>query len=317
MRWTPWWIAPSIFALLALPAAAAAQAGAPPTSTSTSSTTATTGVVWNSTDLRNEARSLSPAQLREVRSKADAGSARDQFLLGLAYEYGLSGVERDVAEALRWHTRVAEQGIGMAEAWVGDFYYDGLGMPRDFERALYWYRRGSDHDSGLATRFIGDFQLYGQAMPRSQKEAATWYAKAAAQGDAAGKARLAVLTPPCVDDFCTVLRTLIISRENGFQDLRGEARDDRLKDAFTGALKPAEADSCDITPADSLLRLGATYECEFRTPFEQLAQKLQASLPSGWATQTDGPGQLHAGPAPAESVVMLSGFWLKVIAPYR
>jgi hypothetical protein len=316
MRWTPWWIAPSIIVLLALPAAAAAQAGAPPSSTS-STTSTTTGVVWNSTDLRNEARSLSPGQLREVRSKADAGSARDQFLLGLAYEYGLSGVERDVAEALRWHTRVAEQGIGMAEAWVGDFYYDGLGMPRDFERALYWYRRGSDHDFGLASRFIGDFQLYGQAMPRSQKEAATWYAKAAAQGDAAGKARLAVLTPPCADDFCTVLRTLIISRENGFQDLRGEARDDRLKDAFTGALKPAEADSCDITPADSLLRLGATYECEFRTPFEQLAQKLQASLPSGWATQADGPGQLHAGPAPAESVVMLSGFWLKVIAPYR
>ena len=47
------------------------------------------------------------------------------------------------------------------------------------------------------------------------------------------------------------------ARENGFQDLRGEARDDRLKDAFTGALKPVEADSCDITPADSLLRLGA------------------------------------------------------------
>jgi uncharacterized protein len=312
MRWIFSWMAALI---LALPVAAAAQA--PAQSTSTPSTTLATGAVWNSTDLRNEARSLSPERLREVRSKADAGSPRDQFILGLAYEYGLAGVERDVAEALRWHTRVAEQGIGMAEAWVGDFYYDGLGMPRDFERALYWYRRGSDHDFGLATRFIGDFQLYGQAMPRNQKEAATWYAKAAAQGDAAGKARLAVLTPPCADDFCTVLRTLIISRENGFQDLRGEARDDRLKDAFMGALKPAEADSCDITPADSLLRLGATYECEFRTPFEQLARKLQASLPAGWTSETDGPGQLHAGPAPAESVVMLSGFWLKVIAPYR
>ena len=311
MRWTLSWIVPSIIALLGLPAAAAAQGAAP-------STSSTPDVTWNSTELRNEARSLSPERLREIRTKADAGSAREQFLLGLAYEYGLSGVERDVAEALRWHTRVAEQGIGMAEAWVGDFYYDGLGMPRDFERALYWYRRGSDHNFGLATRFIGDFQLYGQAMPRNQKEAAIWYAKAAAQGDAAGKARLAMLTPPCADDFCAVLRTLIISRENGFQDLRGAARDDRLKDAFDGALKPAEADSCDITPADSLLRLGATYECEFRTPFEQLAQKLQASLPEGWATQTDGPGQLHAGPAaPAESVVMLSGFWLKVIAPYR
>ena len=300
------WIALSTAALMALPVTLAAQAADPAPS-----------ITWNSSELRNEARGLSPERLREVRAKADAGSARDQFLIGLAYEYGLAGVERDVAEALRWHTRVAEQGIGMAEAWVGDFYYDGLGMPRDFERALHWYRLGSDHNFGLATRFIGDFHLYGQAMPRNQAEAATWYAKAAAQGDPAGRARLALLTPPCADDFCTVLRTLIISRENGFQDLRGEQRDDRLKDAFDGALKPAEADSCDITPADSLLRLGATYECEFRAPFEQLAQKLQASLPAGWVMQSDGPGQLHAGPTEPESVVMLSGFWLKVLAPYR
>src|SRR4051812_1375268 len=156
----------SVVTILALPAALGAQQ--PPPSSKDP---------WNSTDLRNEVRMLSPEQLRAVRTRADAGSARDQFLIGLAYEYGLAGVERDVAEALRWHTRVAEQGIGMAEAWVGDFYYDGLGMPRDFDRALYWSRRGSEHDFGLATRFIGDFQLYGQAMPRNPAEAATWYAK--------------------------------------------------------------------------------------------------------------------------------------------
>jgi TPR repeat protein len=292
--------------LMALPALHAAQAiPSPP------------AAAWNSNDLRTEARGLSPEQLRQVRAKAEAGSARDQFLLGLAYEYGWAGVERDVAEALRWHTKVAEQGIGMAEAWVGDFYYDGLGMPRDFERALYWYRRGSDHDFGLATRFIGDFHLYGQAMPRNVAEASIWYSRAAAQGDAAGSARQAILTPPCADDFCAVLRTLIIARENGFQDLRGEERDDRLKDAFTGSLTPAGADSCDITPADSLLRLGATYECEFRAPFEQLAQKVRASVPAGWVVESDGDGQLYAGPAAAERVVMLSGFWVKVIAPYR
>jgi Sel1 repeat-containing protein len=296
----------SIVAVLAPPAALSAQQ---PSSSSNDP--------WDSTNLRNQVRVLSPDELRAVRAKADAGGAREQFMIGLAYEYGLAGVPRDVAEALRWHTRVAEQGIGMAEAWVGDFYYDGLGMPRDFERALYWYRRGSDHNFGLATRFIGDFQLYGQALPRNPSEAATWYAKAASQGDAAGRARLAVLTPPCADDFCAVLRTIIISRENGFQDLRGEGRDDRVKDAFVGKLKPAEADSCDITPADAILRLGATYECEFRAPFEQLTQKLQASLPAGWTVQSEGPGQLHAGPTPSEGVVMLSGFWLKVLAPYR
>jgi Sel1 repeat-containing protein len=289
-------------ALLLLTSAAAAQTPAPP---------------LNANELRKELSSMTPSQLSEVRSRAEGGSARDQFRIGLAYEYGLAGVMRDLAEALRWHKRAAQQGIGLIESWVGDFYYDGVGVDVDHREALSWYHRASDHGYPLATRFIGDFTLYGQGTAANQTEAAGWYAKAAAMGDATARSRLALLTPTCMDDFCATLRTLLISRDNGFRDLRGERRQEPIRDVFDVTLKPMGADDCQVTGADQLLRLGPGYECVFATPYAQLAQRVRSSLPNGWATESPAPDVLQAGPDPDEPVVILSGFWLRVVAPYR
>lgn len=272
---------------------------------------------WSANELRKELASMNPAQLTEVRARAEAGSGRDQFRMGLAYEYGLAGVTRDLAEALRWHKRAAEHGIGVVESWIGDFYYDGIGVTIDHAEALSWYRRASDHGHPLAMRFIGDFTLYGQGTPRSQTDAAAWYAKAAALGDASAKNRLALLTPPCADEFCAALRTIVISRDNGFRDLRGTARSEPLREVFDGTIQPAGAEDCQVTGADQILRQGPQYECVFRSPYRDLAQRLNAALPSGWKSESPAPEVLQVGPNPAEPVAILSGFWLRIIAPYR
>jgi hypothetical protein len=260
---------------------------------------------------------MSGSQLSEVRARAEAGSARDQFRIGLAYEYGLAGVMRDLSEALRWHKRAADQGIGLVESWVGDFYYDGIGVTIDHAEALSWYRRASEHGHPMAMRFIGDFTLYGQGVSPNQADAAAWYAKAAALGDASAKNRLALLTPLCADEFCTALRTLVISRDNGFRDLRGPRRSEPLRDVFDGTLKPVGAEDCQVTGVDQILRQGAQYECVFRSPYADLAQKLTAALPSGWSAASPAPDVLQVGPDPADPVVIVSGFWLRIIAPYR
>jgi TPR repeat protein len=297
------WIARLLVLAVAVPAFVVAQTTpAPP---------------WNANELRKELSSMSPSQLAEVRAKAEAGSARDQFRMGLAYEYGLAGVTRDLAEALRWHKRAAEQGIGVVESWIGDFYYDGVGVKIDHAQALSWYRRASDHGHPLAMRFIGDFSLYGQGTARNQREAAAWYAKAAAMGDASAKNRLALLTPPCSDEFCAALRTIVISRDNGFRDLRGARRSEPLRDVFDGTLEPTGAEDCQVTGADQILRLGAQYECVFRSPYADLAQKLNSALPDGWSADSPAPEVLQVGPNPAEPVIILSGFWLRIIASYR
>jgi hypothetical protein len=271
---------------------------------------------WNINELAGAAKALTAAELPAVRSRAGAGDARAQFLLGLAYEYGYAGLARDLAEALRWDTLAAQQGIALAETWVGDFYYDGLGVPVDHAEALSWYRRASERGHGQASRYLGDFTLFGLGTARDPQQAAAWYAKAASQGDGRGKARLALLSPPCMDDFCFVVRTLIISRDNGFKDLKGARSIEPFKDVFAGTLKPDGADACKVTAADPVQKTGAEYECVFPASLDELTVKVRAALPDGWISE-DQDLALLAGPDDFDLAVSLSGVGLKIIAPYR
>jgi hypothetical protein len=272
---------------------------------------------WNINDLGREAKAMSAAELPDLRSRAEAGDPRAQFVLGLAHEYGYAGLTKNVAEALRWEKLAAEQGIGLAETWVGDFYYDGIGVDIDYAQALAWYRRASEHGYAPATRYIGDFHLFGLGTDRDPAGAAAWYSKASAQGDARGKARLAVLSPPCEDDFCEIVRTLLIARDNGFKDLKGARRIEPFKEMFVGKLKPMSAEACELTPADAAIKTGASYECIFPLPWEELAGKVRDALPEGWISELQGLDLLYAGPDDFDLAVVLSGVGLKILAPVR
>jgi hypothetical protein len=292
-----------LIVMLALPALLSAQ-----TDSATS---------WNINEFGSIAKELPASELPDLRSRAEAGEARAQFLLGLAYEYGYAGLTKDVVQALRWSKRAAEQGIGLPETWVGDFYYDGIGVPIDYAEALAWYRRGSEHGYASASRYVGDFHLFGLGTTRSAEQALAWYSKAAEQGDRRGAARHAILTPPCEDDFCDVVRTLIISRDNGFKDLKGPRRIEPFKEVFAGTLKPADAEACTLTPADSAQETGAQYECVFPTSWGELADKLRTALPVGWISEVQDLALLYAGPDDQDLAVILNGAGLKIIAPFR
>lgn len=272
---------------------------------------------WNINELGGSAKALSAAELPALRARAATGDARAQFLIGLAYEYGYAGLSRDVPESLRWHKLAAQQGIGVAETWVGDFYYDGLGVAMDHAEALSWYRRASEHGHADGSRYVGDFTLFGLGTTRNPKEAAVWYGKAASQGDTRAKARLAILDPPCEDDFCKVVRTLIIARDNGFKDLRGPRLVEPFKDVFAGTLKPTGASTCKVTAADAAQKTGAEYECVFSTPWDELAKNVRAALPNGWVNEIQGLALLQAGPDRFDLAVSLNGVGLKIVAPFR
>ena len=271
---------------------------------------------WNINELGGEAKALSAADLPAIRSRAEGGEARAQFLMGLAYEFAYAGLTRDLAEALRWNKLAAQHGIGLVDTWVGDFYYDGLGVAVDHAEALSWYRRASDRGHAQGSRYIGDFTLFGLGTARDPAQAAVWYAKAASQGDARARARLALLVPPCEDDFCAVVRTLIISRDNGFKDLKGPRSIEPFKEVFAGTLKPAGADACTVTAADVTQKTGAEYECVFPATWDELAGNVRAALPDGWVSEVQDLALL-AGPDDFDLAVSLSGVGLKILAPYR
>jgi hypothetical protein len=277
----------------------------------------TAAPAWNINELGSAAKALDPSELPALRDRAEAGEARAQFLIGLAYEYGYAGLTKDVAEALKWNKLAAEHGIGLAETWVGDFYYDGIGVGIDYAEALAWYRRGSEHGYAAASRYVADFTLFGLGTARSVSQAIEWYAKAASQGDRRGAARHALLTPPCEDDFCEVMRTLLVSRDNSFKDLRGARRIEPFKTVFAGTLKPSDAEACTFTPADTAQETGAQYECVFPTPWDELADKVRAALPAGWISEVQDIALLYAGPDDQDLALILSGAGLKIIAPFR
>lgn len=62
-----------------------------------------------------KSESLSPEEkFAEVRQKAEAGSSKDQLVLGRMYHNG-TGVTKDDAKAEEWWKKAAAQGNGAAE----------------------------------------------------------------------------------------------------------------------------------------------------------------------------------------------------------
>ncbi len=50
----------------------------------------------------------------KTKQLAEQGDADAQYYLGWQYEYG-QGVKEDYAEAVRWYTKAAEQGLDVAQ----------------------------------------------------------------------------------------------------------------------------------------------------------------------------------------------------------
>src|SRR6476660_6605923 len=74
----------------------------------------------------------------EVMAKAKAGDAESQFELGRRYDKG-EGVRRDLAEAVKWYRKAAEQKYAGAQNSLGVCYARGEGVPRDLVEAVKWY----------------------------------------------------------------------------------------------------------------------------------------------------------------------------------
>ncbi|MHB8716307.1 MAG: tetratricopeptide repeat protein, partial [Sulfuricaulis sp.] len=59
---------------------------------------------------------------------AEHGDADAQFTLGVLYNRGDGGVEKDMIEAVRWYRKAAEQGHVIAQYNMGIFYATGTGV---------------------------------------------------------------------------------------------------------------------------------------------------------------------------------------------
>ena len=93
-----------------------------------------------------------------MKRAAEAGDATAMYSLALKYQDGV-GVEKSVAEAVRWQRASAEKGYALGMLALGRAYATGDGIARNQDEAVSWYRKAAAAGS---TEAVGVLQVLGK-----------------------------------------------------------------------------------------------------------------------------------------------------------
>lgn len=113
---------------------------------------------------------------------AESGHGMAQYFLATLYEGGFAYKPPKLGEARVWLERAAEGGLMLAQASLGDKYYDGRGVPQDYVQALKWYKLSADQGFAPPQNTLGEMYELGRGVPEDPRTAFSYYEKAAASG---------------------------------------------------------------------------------------------------------------------------------------
>jgi hypothetical protein len=102
--------------------------------------------VWGHGVPQDVARGLALGRESEA-----AGSCFGQFVVGVCFRHGYSGVAQDNAEAVRLYSLAAAQGHAIAQINLGYMFETGLGVAQDRAEAIRWYRLATAQGDAYAT----------------------------------------------------------------------------------------------------------------------------------------------------------------------
>ncbi|MBV8656795.1 MAG: sel1 repeat family protein [Burkholderiales bacterium] len=103
--------------------------------------------------------------LKEFHTLAAQGDAFAQFHIGIMYALG-EGVERDVAESIKWLKLASSNGSDLAQSALGDRYHDGVGVPVDYREALRLYRLSAARGVPESTVGMARMYAHGEGVHR-------------------------------------------------------------------------------------------------------------------------------------------------------
>jgi len=72
----------------------------------------------------------------------------------------------DSAEALKWYTRAAEQGLAEAQTKVGYAFYNGVGTSVNYTQAMLWFQRAAGQKFAEAEFNLGVMYQRGEGVER-------------------------------------------------------------------------------------------------------------------------------------------------------
>src|SRR5262249_31883770 len=121
---------------------------------------------------------------------ADQGDAQAQNNLGLFYEEGRGGLQKDDREATRLYKLSADQGNADGQYNLGVNYRDGLGgVSKDDREAARLFKLSADHGSYVAQGNLGVMYANGWGVQQDYVAAHMWLNLSVWGGPEALKAR--------------------------------------------------------------------------------------------------------------------------------
>ncbi len=128
----------------------------------------------------------------ELQSFATDGDAEAQCEIGDCYYYGhIEDVGRDLAEAVKWYTKSAEQGYAAAQYSLGECYAKNDGVVKDLEEAAKLYTKAAEQGHAAAQFELGECYLKGYGVFMDTIKGVSWLRKAAEQEYPSAQYRLA------------------------------------------------------------------------------------------------------------------------------
>lgn len=112
---------------------------------------------------------------------ASWGDAKAQHNLGALFLEGLE-VEQNYAEALKWHTMAAEQGMALAQHDLATMYLEGLGVAEDPEKAAELFLKAAQQGDAKAQNNLGILFATGQGVAEDLLQAYKWFSLAVSNG---------------------------------------------------------------------------------------------------------------------------------------
>ena len=174
-------------------------------------------------------KAFTTSNVSTIRSKADAGEAWAQDIIGELYNEGMGGYSKNLPKCVEWYQKSANQNyvwgllnlairyefeegveedeykayeyykkaaeLGNAKAMneTGDCYYYGYGVYQDYNQAVYWFKKAAEQGQAKAMYNLGYCYEHGKGIEQNQSQAIDWYTKGANKGDEDAKEALAEL----------------------------------------------------------------------------------------------------------------------------
>jgi TPR repeat protein len=143
-------------------------------------------------DKRVNPQSVDDSQAKKPQAKdlmeeaAEQGLEEAQVVLAMWLAAGEYGVTKNPEASFRWYLKAAEQGNPLAQAALGDAFYQGLDAEKNEEEAIKWLTKAAEQGNPNAQFSLGAAYYEGAGGVRVDKAESVKWLQLAADQDSAG-----------------------------------------------------------------------------------------------------------------------------------